>query len=115
MSGAGGYFSRDSDTDLFLDNLSVDLSCRDVVFAREGNVQVSLVVSKVQIDLSAVVKDVDLTCGTSISGLGTEKPFLGRTMLLRSHGPRIYVHIGINLNGSNLQTCHLEQQAGRGG
>ena len=36
-------------------------------------------------------------------------------MLLRSHSPRIYVHIGVNLNGSNLQTCHLEQQAGRGG
>jgi len=44
-----------------------------------------------------------------------EKLFLDRTVFLRSHGSRIYVHIGIDFDGSNLQAGHLEQQAGGGG
>ena len=77
--------------------------------AREGNIQISLIVSKVQIDLSAIVKDIDLTCGTSISGLlRVEGPFPDRTVLLRSHGSRIYVHIGVDFNDGNLHTDRLE-------
>jgi hypothetical protein len=54
---------RDGDTNLSFDNLAVDFSCRNVVIAREGNIQVPLVVSEIQVHLSAVVKDIDLTCG----------------------------------------------------
>ena len=103
----------DGDTNLFFNDLSVDLSCRNVVVAREGNVQVPLVISKIQVDLPAIVQDIDLTCGATISGLqGVERLFLDRTVLLRSHGSRIYVHIGVDFNGSNLKTGRLEQQAG---
>ena len=85
------------------------------MIAREGDVQVSLVVSKVQIDLSAIVKDIHLTCGTSTSGLlEVERLFPGRTVLLGSDSSRIYVHVGIDFNGRNLHAGHLEQQARRG-
>lgn len=85
------------------------------MIAREGDVQVSLVVSKVQIDLSAIVKDIHLTCGTSTSGLlEVERLFPGRTVLLGSDSSRIYVHVGIDFNGRDLHTDHLEQQARRG-
>lgn len=105
----------DGDTNLLLDDLSVDLSCRDVVIAREGDIQVSLVVSKVQIDLSAIVKDIHLTCRTSISGLlEVERLFPDRTVLLGSDSSRIYVHVGVDFNGRDLHTDHLEQQAGGG-
>lgn len=108
---------RDGDTNLFFDDLSVDLSCCNIVVTRKGDIQVSLVVSKVQIDLSAVVKDIYLTCTTMISGLrGVEKKsFVDCTVLLRPHSSRIYVHVGVDFNGSNLHPSHLEQQAGRGG
>ena len=70
MSGTGKYFiCGEGDTNLFFDDLSVDLSCRNVVVTREGSIQVSLVVSEVQVDLSPIVKDINLTCGTSMSGL----------------------------------------------
>lgn len=45
---------------------------------------------------------------------GTEKIFLDRTVFLRSHRSGIYVHIGVDFNGGDLQTGHLEQEAGGG-
>jgi hypothetical protein len=49
-------------TNLFFDDLPVDLSGRQVIVARERNIQVSLIVSKIEIDLSAVVENVHLPC-----------------------------------------------------
>ena len=46
---------------LFLDYVLVDLAGCDVVLAREGDIEVALVVSKIEVDLSAVVEDEDLT------------------------------------------------------
>jgi len=45
---------------------------------------------------------------------GVEKLFLDPTVLLRPYGSRIYVHVGVNFDGSNLQTGHLEQKTGGG-
>lgn len=76
MSGASKYFlCGRGDTNLFFDDLFIDLSCREVVVAREGDIQVSLVVSEVQVDLSPIVEDEDLTCGTWMSGLRGRCPF----------------------------------------
>jgi hypothetical protein len=36
------------------------------------------------------------------------------TMLCRCHGPRIYIHIRINLDGSHFKSCGFEEQTGRG-
>lgn len=54
---------------LTLNHISVDFAGRDVVGAREGHVKVALVVSKIEIDLTAVVQDEDFTC---IDGRGCE-------------------------------------------
>jgi len=40
-----------------LDDMLVDLTRRDVVLARQGDVEVSLVIAQVEINLSAVVED----------------------------------------------------------
>lgn len=50
----------DLKTRLFLNNLSVDLARRDVVIAAQRDIEVSLVVSQVKVDFSAIVEDVDL-------------------------------------------------------
>jgi hypothetical protein len=49
------------DTHLLLNDLTIDLASRDIVVARQGNIQVTFIVSQVQIDLSAVVQNIDLT------------------------------------------------------
>lgn len=38
MSGAGQYFIWEGGTNLFFDDLSVDLSCRNVVVTGEGDI-----------------------------------------------------------------------------
>ena len=56
---------RDSieETDLLLDDLAVDLARGNVVVTREGNVEIAFVVAEVEVDLSAIVEDVDLAYG----------------------------------------------------
>ena len=54
---------------LGFDDLHVDLAGCDVVVFREGDVEVSLVVSQVKIDFSSIVEYKDLTM--SIRGLVT--------------------------------------------
>ena len=44
---------------LLLDNVLVDLAGGDVVFARQGDVQVALVVAEIEIDFTAVGEDED--------------------------------------------------------
>jgi hypothetical protein len=45
---------------LFLDDVLVDLAGGDVVFARQGNVEVALVVAEIEVDFTAVVENKDL-------------------------------------------------------
>lgn len=46
---------------LTLNDVLVDLSRRDVVLARQRDVEVALVVSKIEIDLTAIVQNEDFT------------------------------------------------------
>jgi len=46
---------------LLLDDVLVDLASGDVVLAREGDVEVTLVVAKVEVDFTAIVEDKDFT------------------------------------------------------
>lgn len=46
---------------LTLDNVLVDLAGGNVLVAREGDVKVALVVSEIEVDLAAIVEDVDFT------------------------------------------------------
>lgn len=46
---------------LTLDNVLVDLAGCNVLVAREGDVKVALVVSKIEVDFTAVVEDIDFT------------------------------------------------------
>lgn len=47
---------------LLLDDLSVDLARGDVVVASKGDVQITLIVAKIQVCLSSIVQDEDLAC-----------------------------------------------------
>lgn len=48
-------------TTLALDYMLVDLAGGNVLVAREGDVQVTFIVSEIEIDFTAIVEDVDLT------------------------------------------------------
>lgn len=52
---------------LALDDLLVDLARRDVVVARQGNVEVALVVAEIQVDFAAVGEDEDFAMPMSVS------------------------------------------------
>lgn len=49
-------------THLFFDDLHVYFTCSDVVVARQRNIQISFIVSKIEIDFAAIVKNVNLAC-----------------------------------------------------
>ena len=77
--------------------MAVDFSSGNIVILAEGDVQVPLVVSQIQIGLSTVVEDVHLA------------------VLGRRHRTGIDVHIRIDLDGSHAETGGLEQETRRGG
>lgn len=56
-----GRWKLVSKTHLALNDMLVNLSRRDVVLASKSNVEVTLVVSEIQIDLSSVVENEDLS------------------------------------------------------
>ena len=51
-------------TNLLLDDMLIDLSSGDVVILAQADIEVSLVVSEIQITLSTIVQDVYLTCSS---------------------------------------------------
>src|SRR6266566_2305935 len=76
---------------LLLNHCAVDLPRRDVMVPGQVDVQESLVVAEVQIDLGAVVEDEHLS------------------VLVRIHRARVDVQIGIDLDGADLQSLRLQQ------
>lgn len=53
-------------THLSFNDLSVNFPCRDIVVSRQSDIQISLVVSKIQIHFSSIVQDVNLACAKHI-------------------------------------------------
>lgn len=82
---------------LALDNVLVNLARSDVVVLAKGHVEVTFVVAEVEIGLSTVVQHVHLA------------------VLSRGHGTGIDVHVGVDLDRSDLVTSSLEEQTGAGG
>ena len=72
------------DTHLAVNDMLVDLSGGHVVVLAEGDIEVTLVVTEVEIGLTAVVEDIHLT------------------VLGRSHGTGIDVHVRVDLDGGDL-------------
>lgn len=84
----------------------VDLSGRDVVLARERDVEVSFIVSQIQIHLTTIIEDEHLSVSARRLVRAT---FLqhGHNVLSRSHRSRIDVHVRVNLDGSDVQLSQL--------
>jgi hypothetical protein len=51
-----------SETHLLLDDVLVDFSSRDVVVLVQADIEVSLIVSEIQIRLSSIIEYIHLTC-----------------------------------------------------
>lgn len=96
---------------LALNDVLVDLAGSDVVLASQGDVEIALVVSQVEVDFSSVVEYKDLPMSEAVSrGLETARPqaefkpqFKARSAkvehsLRRRHSPSIDIHIWINLD-----------------
>ena len=82
---------------LLLDDGLIDLAGGDVVVARGVDAREPLIVAKVEIGLSAVVGDEHFA------------------VLIRAHGPRIDVEIGVELAKAHAISARLQQSAERGG
>ena len=76
-------FSEVISTAFALDDARVDLARGQIVVTTQADVEESLVVAEVQIDLTPIVKDEDFA------------------VLEGTHGARIAVQIGINLDCSD--------------
>ena len=81
---------------LLLDDRAVDLAGGDVVVAGHPGRGEALVVAEVEVGLAAVVGDVDLA------------------VLVRTHGPRVHVDVGVHLLQRDPEAARLEQRADRG-
>ena len=99
-------FSNVFPSAFLLDYVLVDLAGCDVVLACEGDIEVALVVSEVEVDFTAVVEDKDFAVPVSIS-LEPPNPICLRSGELRallswSHSPSIDIHVRINLDTGNV-------------
>lgn len=109
---------------LLLDDVLVDLASCDVVLAREGDVEVALVVTEIEVDLSAVIENEDFTVPDVLlvpillnvtNTAACAEWCCEEYSLSWSHGSGIDVHVWIDLDASDLQSDSLEQQtSGRG-
>jgi len=78
---------------LLVNDRSVHLPRRDVIVPRQAHVEEPLVVPEVEVDLRAVVEDEDLA------------------VLVRVHRARVHVQVRVDLDGDDLQSARLQQDA----
>jgi hypothetical protein len=89
----------------------IDLSSGHIVVLAQADIEVSLVVSKIQIRLSTIVQDVHLTC----SSVHISQELNGQlTVFGRSHSSSINVHVRIDFDSSDLKTGGFEEKTGTG-
>mmetsp|Transcript_67916 Transcript_67916/g.153685 ORF Transcript_67916/g.153685 Transcript_67916/m.153685 type:complete len:282 (-) Transcript_67916:76-921(-) len=81
---------------LLVDHRLVHLSRRDVVVLRQVHVQKTLVVTQVEVGLSAVVEDEALA------------------VLKGRHGARVHIQVGVDLDRRRRQAARLEKPADTG-
>src|SRR5205823_2446005 len=81
---------------LLLDDGAIDLAGGEVAVAAQGGVGEALVVAQVEVGLGAVVEDVDLA------------------VLVRAHGARIDVEVGVELLQADAQAAVFEEHADGG-
>ena len=80
---------------LFLDNVQVNLPSRIVRITSQRTVRESLVVSQVEIGLTSIVQNVNLT------------------VLIGAHGAGVYVNVGIQLLHFDFEPTPFQQHTDR--
>lgn len=88
-----------------LDNVRVDLAGGDVVLARQGDVEVALVVAQVEVDFAAVGEDEDFAVpGIPLSacGLQQRRGWQRGGVLPGVHGARVDIEIGVDLDARDV-------------
>src|SRR5438093_12041465 len=76
---------------------AVHLRRGDVVLPGQVNIEKAYVAAEVQVDLRSVIEDKDLA------------------VLVRVHRARVDIQVGVDLDGTDLQSLRLQQHADRGG
>ena len=93
---------------LALDDVLVDLACGDVVVAREGDVEVALIVAQVEVDFAAVGEDEHLAVPRRrlVCQLGVCR--VVRRVLFGIHSPSVDIEVGVHLDGRDVQPCQYQ-------
>ena len=84
-------------TALTTQNRLVNLAAGEVIILGHFGTQETFIVTKIQISLGSVLGNIDLT------------------MLIRTHGSRINIEIGVELKNGDTQTSGLEHSTQRSG
>lgn len=90
---------------LALDHVLVDLARRDVVVAREGDVEVPLVVAQVQVHLAAVREHEHLAVPAAVQHLPRMYVGVRARLLLGVHSPRVHIEVRVDLDRGHVPPC----------
>jgi len=95
---------------LALDNMLVDFTGRNVVVARQGDVEVALVVAEIEVDLAAVGEDEDFAVPGLVlaSRIGIAYCMSVEDALLRVHRPCVDIEVGVDFNRRYVLGCQRE-------
>jgi hypothetical protein len=116
-----------SGTNLLLDDIPINLSCRNIVVLRQCDIKVAFVVAQIQICFTTIVQHKDFAYELQSRRRDDRKVSAWEepanyftssdrwletklTMLCRRHSTGIYVHIRINLDGRDFETERLQQE-----
>lgn len=99
---------------LLLDNVLVYLARSNIVVACKSDVQIALVVAKIEIDLAAVGENEDLAMPVHCL-IRIRWAIRVLYVLPRVHSPRIDIKVRVDLDRRYLQSLGFQKQTRRGG
>lgn len=88
-------------TCLFLNHFPVHFSGGDVVVSGQSHVEISLIISKIEVDFTSIVQNVYFAWKLALARR-SRLIYSDHTMLLGSHSASIYVHVRVDLDSSDL-------------
>ena len=101
-------------TNLFLNHFPIDFSSRDIIIPGQRDIKITFIISQIQIDLSAIVKDINFPLIPIFKTIVLLDDWSNNlTMFRGSYRSSIDVHIRVDFNSSDFKPNRLQEQPRR--
>ena len=101
-------------TNLFLNHFPIDFSSRDIIIPGQRDIKITFIISQIQIDLSAIVKDINFPLIPIFKTIVLLDYWSNNlTMFRGSYRSSIDVHIRVDFNSSDFKPYRLQEQPRR--